>query len=181
MQTRFIRRRGFGRRFGARKRRWQWVRTTQNNAAPAATNFNDLFATWRTTANFSITFPEFTIWRIHIKVSVLLHLSPATVTSSDGALIALYTENMDLAVQENPVTHPYNYQYLMWDQLYNAEQQVFSHAGTTSPLMVYRQYDIRARRKIPNVMESLWLSINSTGNAVLDNYSFTASILTKLP
>jgi hypothetical protein len=47
--------------------------------------------------------------------------------------------------------------------------------------VLYKTYDVRSHRKLDNVNSSLWLTLSETGNAVLTDYSYTASILMKMP
>ena len=82
---------------------------------------------------------------------------------------------------ENPVTSPYKEQYLMWDNLY-ATELVFSSGATGGDISTsYKEYDIRAHRKMGNIGETLWLNLAQQGNTVLSGFSFTQSTLLRLP
>jgi hypothetical protein len=83
----------------------------------------------------------------------------------------------------NPVTNPYGESYLMWDNLYGAEQ-LFQGAGAVNTLgdtVAYKEYDIRSHRKLNNMSETLWLQIAQEGNALTTGFSFTQSTLIRLP
>jgi len=148
--------------------------------APPALENIDLLAVWRTTSGVTLNLPGFTIWRIHIKISINFTLSPLTFTANSGVMIAMFVDSIN-QVLLNPVTAPYDEKYLMWDELYAAEPQVQSHAGTTPPLALYHEYDIRSHRKLDNVDDTLFLQLATTGNVVISDLSFTQSTLVKVP
>src|SRR5438876_8805582 len=141
---RFMRGRSFVPR---RKPQYLWIRSTENNATPnTLLNTNDLMSVYRSSAGVSLNIPEFTIWRIRIKISVSFSYVPAVYTANTGLLVALFVDDMALT-QLNPVVSPYNQQYLMWDEIYAAQQIMESNSNPTTAPVYYAQYDIKAHRK----------------------------------
>ena len=164
-----------------RKRRYEWVRFSFNNVGPVqgpSTNNDDVLAPFRTTASIGLNFPEFTIWRIHIKVSIVFSWSPAVITANSGAQFALMVDSINQAPM-NVITNPYEESFMMWDFLY-ATEQLFLGAGAATTLgdsVIYKEYDIRSKRRVRNLGDTLWAQLVSQGNCSLTQYSYTSSVL----
>lgn len=178
MPYRRFRRSSFGRR---RRRRYQWARFQATNINPSqgpTVNADDLLSPWRTAAGVTLNLPEFTIWRIHIKVSIFFSWSPATVTSNSGASFALLVDSLSQAPL-SALANPYEESFMMWDYLYGTEQlfQGAGAAGTLGDNVLYRMYDVRSRRRLRNAGDTLWAINQGQGNVSLTNYSYTASVL----
>ena len=184
VSTRFIRR---GRRsFTRRKRRWQWIRSTENSVTviPAA-GFaqHDLLSTYRTTAGIDVNLPEFTIWRIRIKVSFRISAVAATqYEANDGVHIAVFVDDMNDTGQ-NPVVAPYDEKYMLWDAIYASESLQYSSNASpigTTPVFLFREYDIKTHRRIENLKETLLFQVGSSGQADIENHSWTQNTLVLL-
>ena len=186
MATRFVRRTP-RRTFVRRKRRWQWIRSTENSVTPISTsNFaqHDLLLNYRTLAGIDLNLPEFTIWRVLIKISIRISVAPAAAfVSNDGAQFAVFVDDMS-DVGSNPVVSPYDEKYMLWDAIYAYEAFMQGGVNTTQetqgPLALFKSYDIKTHRKIENLKESLLFQIAPTGNSTVEDYSWTQNTLVLL-
>ena len=185
-----MRRRGFarGRTFVPRKRHWLWIRQNFNSTSAIPTaEFSqlDLLGDYRFTAGIDLNLPEFTIWRLRVKVSVHITVAPATTyTSSDGVIIAAYCDD-----KNDPGTHPsvskYEEKFLIWDVMYAFNAIASGTNGGlldgTKSVAIYKEYDVKSHRRLDNIGDSLIFQIAPVGlqTSVLD-YSIQTSILNLL-
>jgi len=174
---RYSRRRVFTRR---RRTRYMWVRSNEV-VVPGTTMSVDLMANWRSTAGVTIQFPDLVIWRLHLKISIRFTYSPATYSAASGVLCAVFVADQNVGALLNPLTNQYTEQYMMWDMLYSAEQEVASDPGVAGQPVIYHEYDIKSHRRLRNIQETLWLQLYSQGNVVPAEVNFTQSALYKLP
>ncbi len=141
----------------------------------------DLLANYRTVAGITLNIPEFTIWRIRIRISCQFGLSPTTAVANNAVLHAIFVEQNVAAALPNPVTAPYNERYLMYDNYYLAENEIAGNitvaAPTTNVLASFRTYDIKAHRRLDNLNDTLWLTLTPQGNVASLTSSVTYSIL----
>lgn len=178
MRSRFSRRRSFSRRH-----RWQWVRETINNAAPnASLDSIDLMANFKTHAGITINFPEMTIWRIKLKLSITITITGGTTTSNDGVLVTAFVDGMT----QVPLSQLLNSQDeadLVYDFLYTYKvigQGFLIDSFAAGAVPLYGEYDIKAHRKFRSIDDTLFLQFAASGNAVITNYSLSYAILTKI-
>lgn len=179
MQRRVYRRR-FSGGFRRRRAKYMWVRSTENVVAPQPLSTIDLLGVWKQQMGITLNLPTLTIWRILLKISIRFDFT--SIGANDGAMIALFVDDLEDVLTANPVVSPYDEKYLMWDQLYATEQ--FFMAGSTPTLnepVLYKQYDIRSHRKLPNLDDTLVLQIAATGLITIKDFSFTQSTLVRLP
>jgi len=177
------------RRFSGRRRstrRWQWIRESRNSVAaiPEPTfQTVDLIDNFRSLVGIDLNFPEFTIWRIRIKIAVRITpvLTTNTVNSNSGVTVALFCDDM-AATYTNPVVAKYNERFLLWDAMY-VYKTIGSSGGfvddTVAPstdLALYQEYDLKGRRKLANIGDTLLFQIAPTA-ATIVNYSTTYQIL----
>ena len=162
-------RRGFRRGF-RRRRKWQWVRQVGNNTTvitPPNDNTIDLLSDFKSQFGFTVNLPEITIWRVRLKVAIRVTF-PATLSSqeADGVIVALFVNDNDIASSyPNPISAPYSQQFMLYDQLYSAEQAVM---GGIVPVasgtgFMYREYDVKARRRLMNIKHTLLLKVAPSG------------------
>jgi hypothetical protein len=165
----------------ARKRaRYFWVRGTQTNAAPnAVLNIEDLLNIWRTSSGITFNLPDLVIWRILIKISIHFSYSPAVYTAATGVGIGIYVDDA-VQTQIGVNSSPYGQRYMMFDMLFAAEQQLMSDPSVAGTPVLYKAYDIKSHRKMLQ-QDTLYLNINSQGNASITDYSFLYNILIKSP
>ena len=166
-----------------KKARYLWVRETVNMIGAAPLNNFDLLSNFRQAQGITLNLPDIVIWRIILKISIRLDVG-LSVPANTGAMVALFVDDTELNLAQNPVTAPYSQQYLMWDTLYSAQQILNSGsavaAGPTLPVL-YNQYDIKSHRKLRNIDQTLHMQVAAQGSAVLHEISHTASILLRLP
>lgn len=177
--------RGFRRGFRRRRRKWQWVRQTGNNTvsvAPPNVSFQDLLLDWKNQFGFTVNLPEITIWRVRFKISIRITYPAAIATAeADGVNVAVFVNDVDIVNSyPNPISAPYSQQFMMYDTLYSSEQAVM---GGIVPVasgtgFMYREYDIKARRRINNIKHSLIVGVAPSGGlATLAGFAWQTSIL----
>ena len=174
------------RTFVPRRRKYQWVRGQNINTSPVQqpnTNTFDMLSFWRVEQGILLNLPDIVIWRIHLKISARISLAPNTVNASSGVHVAAFVDDVQ-PTSFNPVTAEFNQKYLIWEELYAYQtlvgtgQPIVTQPG---PLALYKEFDVKSHRKILNIEQSLLLTIGAQGNANLDEYSLTYSVLVKLP
>jgi len=180
MQRRFIRRRPMLAGVPRKRTRYTWVRSFQNNVAAISLNTDDLLNNWRVAQGLIFNLPDIVIWRIHIKISIKFTYSPATYTENSGEMVTLFVDDIN-QVQLNPIGNAFAQQWLMYDVLYAAEQQLQSDPGIGGQPVLYKEYDIRSHRRLRAQQDTLFLQLADSGNLVKSSYSFVQSTLIKLP
>jgi len=175
------------RSFGRKRHRFLWARETLNTAAPVLPIAFDLLATWKTANNFTLNLPDIAIWRIHLKISIDFRFTAAgDPLASSGFFVGVYT-GPKVAVVAASSLNQYEWQYMMWDKLYASETLKESYSNinvtTTNQQVIYKEYDIKTRRLLTNQDDTLFLTIESEGDASVANGSidFTHSTLLRLP
>src|SRR6266576_3548833 len=171
MQRRTFVRRPVQRSFARPRKKWMWVRETFNNIGPQQApipNMGDLLATFKTQMGINFNLPDIVIWRLLIKIAVKISFVPAVATASSGVLISAFV---------------FDEKYLSWEMLYAA--QSYAQGGqiptALTDVFLYKELDIRAHRKISNLNETLWFTLSASGDANILQYSYTYSLLLKLP
>ena len=167
----FRRRTFVPRPIGARRRaHYLWIREQFNNVTPIATasfQTDDLLAGYRATAGIDLNLPEFTIWRVKLKVSVRISVAPATTyTAADGALVTLYVDDKT-DPGTFPVTSPYDEKYMLYDILYASQAIMMGANGGledgTKSILLFREFDVKTHRRLENLNSTLQLQICPTG------------------
>ncbi len=187
MRTRFVRSRP-GRRISSRRKpKFMWVRDTHHNVGPVAVNSDDWLFDWRTDMSLSANFnlPDFTVYRTIMQVSLQYHLSAAAYPADTGCWFAVYTDS-SLQAQNVSVftaTQMYAQKYMLWYKIYHSEGQMFSPFAATvaaSTYSLYKSFDIKTRRKL-QLTDSVFSTLQPTGNMVLDQYDVSVNCLIRLP
>src|SRR6266576_2266528 len=191
MQRRTFVRRPVQRSFARPRKKWMWVRETFNNIGPQQApipNMGDLLATFKTQMGINFNLPDIVIWRLLIKIAVKISFVPAVATASSGVLISAFVDDEKKAnslatTSFNPLSSPFDEKYLSWEMLYAA--QSYAQGGqiptALTDVFLYKELDIRAHRKISNLNETLWFTLSASGDANILQYSYTYSLLLKLP
>ncbi len=123
------------------------------------------------------------IWRIHLKITIRFTLVGAAGTT-DAVMVAIYVDNFSAApnAEPNVLLNPYNQKFLMWDNLYAAQQEFEGGPVTTADRFLYHEYDIKSHRKLPNQESTLWLYYAPNGtNLTAAEVSYTQSTLLRVP
>lgn len=175
MRTRFARRRSF-----ARRRHWIWIRDTVNNAAPGASPvLLDMLSVFKTHAGITINLPEFRIWRIRLKVSISVTITGGTTTSNDGVLLTVFVDGMN-QTPLNQLTNSQDEAHMVYDFLYTyatISQGFLTDSFAAGAVPLYKEYDIKAHRRLRSIDDTLFIQIAASGNAVIHDYSYSYSIL----
>lgn len=160
-----------------RRHKYQWIRSTENNASPSASlNTIDLLTNWRSQLGISINLPDITIWRVRIKISIIIG-GLATVSSNDGVLATMFVDGIHETVLSQ-ILRPYDQKDMIYDMMYATETLKFStDSGTPTNVMLWRENDIKARRRLRAIDDTLFLQLAASGNATITNYSFSQSTL----
>ena len=171
-----------------RKPHWLWVRANTNDptSIPVTTHRTfDLLANYRTLAGIDLNLPEFTIWRVRIKVNVKFNLAIAqpTFEPSDGILVAMYVDDM-ADNGTNPVVSVYHEHYLIYEEIFAYKMlQEGANGGQLTPqvataaIPLYREFDVKSHRRITNIGETLQLQLAAFGNGVIQTSALSYSIL----
>jgi len=165
------------------KRKTIWADFDFNDLAPvAAPNAYDLLVPFQTATGISLNLPGITIGRVLIKISIIY--TPGAAAANNGARFGLGIEdrsytNLNLGVVNSPLTQPYDQNWMWLEQLYQSEQELMS--GVLTNPVLYRSVDVRAKRKIPNIGESLLFSVEATGNSLLNEVAVSGRVLLMMP
>jgi len=141
----------------------------------------DLLDNFRNVVGIDLNFPEFTIWRIRIKVSVRFTptLTASNIDSNCGVSVAMYVDDM-ADVGTNPNVSQYHEKYLLWDAMYvykTLNQAAAStNVSTATDIALYQEYDMKGHRKLGNIGDTLQFQLAPVhGNIV--NYALTQQTL----
>lgn len=148
-----------------------WVRAAMNSASPVAQNDIDLLSGYLTTAGLTASPQEMVVERIHLIVAVVFTV--ATPGANNGVSIASWVDSRNqtrLSAQANP----YDQQFLIYDEAYVGE--ALQHGGVT-PFNIVKRFDVKARRKVPSITDTLWLQLSQIGTITLTSYSILFSVL----
>ncbi len=168
-----------------RRRKTMWVRDQMNLINPVSPVAFDLFSTWRTFMGFSVNLPDITIWRLRIRISITGKISVAnSVKASNGVSIGCWVDSKNQSLT-TVTSAPNEQHYLIYDQIPCAEAFMQStnnfNSLAANEIYLFKDYDIKAHRKMPNVDDTLWFQVVQTGDYVLDQINFTERMLILLP
>jgi len=164
------------------RRRTMWADFDFVDLAPVnPVSAYDLLLPWRTAAGITLNMPTITIGRILIKISIIY--VPGAAAANNGARIALGIEDKSyttaaLGVVNDPLTQPYDQRWMWLEQLYQAEQELMSGA-VTNPVL-YRSLDVRSKRKLANLGDTLLFSSSATGNSLHSQIAVSGRVLLML-
>lgn len=163
-------------RSNRRKPRYIWARGNTNNAsANASLNSIDLLSAFRSHAGISINLPAFTIWRVRIRITVVITLA-AAMASNDGVLVTGFIDSYD-QTPNNQLSNTYDQQYTTFDMLAAADSGEFAHATAAGTYILTKEYDLKAHRKLQALDDTYWIQLASSGQAVQTNYTLTYAVL----
>lgn len=182
--ARIMRRTGFRRR---PKRNYQWARfTSADTAIKVAPAFytEDLLTTLKSEYGFSVNFPDITIWRIHLRISVAIKwTNPVVNLEQNGVVVGVFVDDPAFTLQ-GVNTHPYMEKFMMYKMCYYSEAMMLGDRipanGATDFFM--KDFDIKTRRRLGNIEDSLILQVGPSGSGVaeLDGLSYSGSVLLSL-
>lgn len=175
----YRRRMAYPRRASSRPR-WSWEHTIANNASPSASaNSIDLLALYRTHAGISINIPEFTIWRVHIRVSITITLA-AAVAAADGVVCTCFVDSLNQTL-DNPVSSPRDQHWMLYSTLYASEYALMNGDTGAGTKYLTRDFDIKVHRKLASLDDTLWFQIYQANAAsVITGYSYNQGVLMRV-
>jgi len=165
------------------KRKTVWADFDFVDLAPVnPTGAYDLLLPFQTATGITLNLPGITIGRVLIKISIIY--TPGAAAANNGVRFGLGVEdksytNAALGVVNSPLTSPYDQTWMWLEQLYQAEQEMYS--GVVTNPVLYRSIDVRTRRKLANMGESLLASFASTGNSTVTSIALAGRVLLVLP
>lgn len=141
---------------------------------PGNPDNQDMLANYKNQFAIGANLPGMTIMRLHLRLQVEFTQSSQVV--NNGCSVACWVDSTNQAIL-NAFARPFDQQWLIFDQLYVGEAL---QQGAVTPFYVNRVYDVKARRKIQNVMDTLWFQVSTQGTATVSAYSFIMSLLVLL-
>lgn len=165
-----------------KKRRvnWVWYHQVFNNASPSATlNTIDLLTNWRAQMGITIALPDITIWRVRIRISVIV-TAAAAVVSQDGFLTTLFVDSQNQA-QLNYTASNLS-QHFMWYQAQYLTQalEMDAASGVLGTYGQYEEIDCKAHRRMEKNDDTLFLQIVAMGGASIANLAYQQSTLLRI-
>jgi len=152
-------------------RHYTWVRQSANDTAVPASPAGyqeDLLLPLRSELALGVNLPEITIWRIHLKISITIRFIAAVVNAeAAGVILGIFVgDNANTFVAVN--TRPFSEHWLMYKTLYynEAVMQGEAPAANNANGVIVHEFDIKARRKLQGVDDTLLMQVFPTGAAI---------------
>lgn len=182
--ARFSRRTTFRRRV---RRNWQWARMTSNDTAVIASPGHyteDLLSTFKSEYGFSVNFPDITIWRVRLRISVNIRFVAAPVNfESIGFIMGMFVDDPAFTLL-GVETKPYMEKYMYYGATFYEEfvEQGAPQVTASGSQFMNKEYDIKARRRLGNIEDTLLMQVGTTGagTASLGGLAWTSSTLLSL-
>lgn len=147
------------------------MRQAFNNAAPAAQNDIDLLANYLTIAGLTAQAQEVVLYRLHLHIAVVYTV--ATAGANNGVSVAAWVDSRNQA-RLSAQANPYDQQFLIFDEMFVGETLM---QGGVTPFNITHRYDVRAKRKVPSITDTVWLQLSQIGTITLTSYSVVMSML----
>lgn len=169
------------------RRNWQWARVTSNDVtqitAPGHYN-EDLLSSFKAVYGFSANFPDITIWRVRIKISVGINFVAAPVNfETAGVVCGFFVEDMAFTLQ-GVETQPYMERFMWYETVYYQEMvaQGAPQLSANANQWIVKSFDLKSRRRLSNVNDTLVMQVGTTGQPVnkMIGLSWNGSILLSL-
>lgn len=162
--------------------KYTWVRDHIHNAGPANPNTNDLLANWKSQSGMVFNVIDYSIWRIHIRISIDIHLTANAYTSQDAYTYGIYVDSKNQTqFATGPLTNQYEQRYLAWNNIYLSKSlydgSPFASTVNLNTYALYEEVDVRSRAKMNPENDTLYCQLTSLGNAQADAFDLTYSIL----
>lgn len=151
------------------------MREAFNQVTPGNPDNQDLLLTLRSQLNINANLPGLTIERIHLRLNV--QCTESSTQADNGIFVSAWVDSTGQTILTQPAK-PFDQQFLIFDQLFVGE--ALGQGGVT-PFYMQRVYDVRARRRVMNVQDTLWLQLTPQGTCTLSQYAFIMSLLVRLP
>lgn len=170
------------------RKNWQWVRGTFNDVTVVTPpNFysEDLLQSLRTEYGISAQFPDIVIWRIRIKISAkFTWVAAPAAQMAAGFIVALFVDDPSFTLQSAGLK-PYSEKYMYYGETYYSEALMQGSrypAGNNVDFLNSGWLDVKARRRLGNIDDSLILQVCPTGSDIANfqGISVTHSTLVSL-
>ena len=157
-----------------------WIRETTNLAAPNAVFNNiDLMQAWRLhQGGITINLPEITILRVKLRLSIRVTIA-AAMNANDGILSTLFVDGIS-QVALNQFAQPFDQRDMRYEQDFLSHVPAEGGGNAAGTYFVERDFDIKARRKLQSVDDTLWLQCSATGQSVIQQLSYSHATLVRL-
>lgn len=150
-----------------------------NNAAPNATlNTIDLLSNFRSHGGISINLPEFSVWRVRLRITIIINTVGA-IASNDGSLETVFVESVNQTAG-NAITLPYEQSHMLYDFHPLAESSEFTGIAAAGNYVLTREYDLKSHRKLRALDDTLYLQLAASGQATYVNYSICHATLLRM-
>lgn len=143
-------------------------------------NTADLLANWKTQSGLLFNVIDYTIWRIHIRISIDIHLTAAHYNGA-GYTYGIYVDSKNQTqFATGPLTNQYEQRYLAWNTLYLEKaimEAPFPATVNLDTYCLYEELDIRSHARMNPQNDTLYLQLDSLNNAQADTIDFTYAVL----
>lgn len=123
---------------------------------------------------------DYTIWRIHIRISIDIHLTAASY-QGNGYTYGIYVDSKNQTqFATGPLTNQYEQRYLAWNTIYQEKtlyESPFAATVATNTYCLYEELDIKSHAKMNPENDTLFLQLSSLNNAQADAFDITYAIL----
>ena len=183
----------FRRRFTRRsypQRKKIWVRDAVEQVSPVPSSHfrRDILADFRTQAGLSINLPGFTLGPFKIRIGIRFDITAATpnLTQADGYLVGLVVDQVDATATLAPLPASVpnaDWAWYQWYPLAPTDDVIVEAANAATNVQVVKtiEIDCKSMRKIEEVGQTMWLVVEGTGNAVIDEFTSYVQTLARLP
>ncbi len=183
--ARFARRTGFRRRV---RRNFQWARLTSNDVTvvvPPAFYQEDLLSSFKAAYGFSINFPDISIWRVRLRISVAIKWTAGVVNpETAGVIVGVFVDAPTVQTLASVGLQPYAEKYMYYHAHYYSEAIMGGGRVPAANIVDFYTFpiDIKVKRRFANIDDTLVLQVAPTGAAVasLNGLSWTSSVLMSL-
>lgn len=144
----------------------------------------DLLVSFKNEYGFTINFPDITIWRVILRISLSIKWIAAPVNFEQaGFILGLFVDDPNFTLQ-GVESHPYAEKYMYYGATYYTEAIMAGERtiAANNTDVITKNFDIKARRRLGNIEDSLLMQVGTTGSPVasFQGLSWTQSVLISL-
>lgn len=146
----------------------------------------DLLSSFKSAYGFSINFPDITIWKVIIKISVAIKWAASVPnTEAAGVIVSLFVDDPVSQTLASAGTHPYMERYMYWRAHYYNEAVMMGEraaAANNVDYLVLPEIVTKTRRRFSNIEDTLLLQVAPFGSAIasLNGLSWSSDVLLSL-
>jgi len=162
------------------KPRYTWVRDHIHIGGPVNPNTTDMLANWKTQSGMLFNVLDYTVWRIHIRISIDIHLTAASY-QGNGYTYGIYVDSKNQAqFATGPLTNQYEQRYMAWNTIYQEKtlaESPFAATVNTNVYALYEDVDVKSRARFNAQDDTLFIQFDSLNNAQADFIDCTYAVL----